>query len=107
MAQVLFENHGIRCTQELAAGVLLESWAQLSGAVFLLVWNFNGTLNELEPDDDSSDDGKFELRLHSENDDADTWIEECNTESNDLVVPDDWFVQPFALFAFIILFSNR
>jgi hypothetical protein len=57
--------------------------------VFLSVWNFNKIPNELKPDDDSSADGEFELRLYSENDDADTWIEECNTENDDLVIPDD------------------
>jgi hypothetical protein len=57
--------------------------------VFLSVWNFNETPNELEPDDDSSNDGELQRRFHSENDDANTWIEEYNTKSDDLVVPDD------------------
>jgi hypothetical protein len=57
--------------------------------VFLSAWNFGETPDELEPDDDSSHDDGFEPRANSESDDDDTWIEECNTESNDLVIPAD------------------
>jgi hypothetical protein len=57
VAQVLFEHYGIQCTKDLGAGLFPESWAELSDAVFLSVWNFHETPAELEPDDDSSDDG--------------------------------------------------
>jgi hypothetical protein len=57
--------------------------------MFLSAWNFDETPDELEPDDNSSDDDQFDLRVHSESDDKDTWTEECNTESDDLVIPDN------------------
>jgi hypothetical protein len=31
---------------------------------------------------------EFELRLYSEGDDHDTWIKECNTENDDLAIPE-------------------
>jgi hypothetical protein len=84
-----FEHYGIRCARDFGAGLLLEPWAELSDAVFLSAWNFDETLDEPEPDDDSSDDNEFELRVHWESDDDDTWIEECDPESNDFALPDD------------------
>jgi hypothetical protein len=57
--------------------------------VFLSAWNFDETPDELEPDDDSSDDDQFQLRVHPESDDDETLIEEYDPESNDLALPDD------------------
>jgi hypothetical protein len=57
--------------------------------VFLSTWNFDETPDKLEADDDSSDGDEFKLWVYSESDDDDTWIEECDTESDDLLIPDD------------------
>jgi hypothetical protein len=80
-----FENYGVGCTREFAAGLLLESWAELSDSVFLSSWNFDETPDQLEPDDVSADDDEFELRVHSESDDDDMWIEDCDTEADEFI----------------------
>jgi hypothetical protein len=65
------DRDGVRCTGDFAAGLLLESWAELSDAVFLSAWDFGEAPDVLEPDDDSSDDDESEPRVHSDTDDDD------------------------------------
>jgi hypothetical protein len=66
-----------------AAGLRLNSWAD---SIVLSSWNFDETLNELEFNDGPSDDDKFELRVHSERHDDDTWIEDCDIEDDEVQI---------------------
>jgi hypothetical protein len=73
----------------------------------VLAWNFDEMPDELEPSANSSDDEEFHPRVHSDSDDDNTRIEECNTESDDLIIPDDRFTKAPDLFVFLFLFSDR
>jgi hypothetical protein len=95
-----FDTHELGCTRELAAGLLLDSWAELSDSVFFSSWNFDESPDELEPDDDSTDDDEFELQLHSERDDDHTWTEDCGIEGDEFI---DQISSPVA---FVFLFQT-
>jgi hypothetical protein len=63
------QHYGMRCTREIAAELLLQSWTELSESAVSAGWSYDG-----EPSDDggsSDSDDEFQLRMATDTDDDD------------------------------------
>jgi hypothetical protein len=68
--EMFAENFGIKCTKEMAAEILLDSWNELGFSVLERAWNFDAELyeDEIYVDSDADEDDEFVLDFNDEND---------------------------------------
>jgi hypothetical protein len=74
------DHHGVSCTREVAAELLLESWDEFSDSVILAGWDFG----DYEPSDSESDDSDddFELTVDMDCEDLDATEENEDEEGS-------------------------